>query len=228
MRASGSGLRYCSSCKQTVFDLSALPEKQATALLRRDRGELCVVGTRYARFGSFAFGPRALWAYLRGAVTGRGERHTGHNPGSGWAIYAMLALSLGLAFTGAFMSRGGELLEELHEVFAWAMIAVVATHVAGIIWHTLRHRENIARSMVDGRKLGDPAAAIDSPRAFTALAFLALTGLWAGALYDGFDATTNQVTLPLVGQTIQLGEGEHAERAAHAEHGDHQADDDDD
>ena len=42
MRASGSGRRYCSSCKQTVFDLSALPEKQAKELLRRRRGELCV------------------------------------------------------------------------------------------------------------------------------------------------------------------------------------------
>jgi cytochrome b len=34
-----------------------------------------VVGTRYARFGSFRFGPKALPGYLRGVFQRAGERH---------------------------------------------------------------------------------------------------------------------------------------------------------
>jgi cytochrome b len=182
------------------------------------------VGSRYARFGSFTFGPRALLAYLRGAVSGKGERHTGHNPGSSFAVYAMLGLALGLAVTGAGMSRGGKAFEELHEVLAWAMVAVVGAHVAGIVWHTVRHKDNIALSMVDGHKRGDPAQGIGSSHALVALAFLGLTGLWAGALYSGYDARSSQVTLPLVGKTIQLGEGEKGEK--HGKSGDHGRDHD--
>lgn len=166
------------------------------------------VGSRYARFRSFAFGPRALLDYLRGAFSGRGPRHTGHNPGSSYAVYAMLALALGLAVTGAGMSRWGETFEELHELMAWAMLAVVGAHVAGIVWHTLRHKENIALSMIDGRKQGEPEGAIGSSHALVAIAFLGLTGLWAGALVDGYDARSSQVTLPLIGKIIQLGEDE--------------------
>jgi cytochrome b len=189
------------------------------------------VGSRYARFGSFAFGPRALGGYVRGAFAGKAERrYAGHNPGSAWAAYGMLAIALGLAFTGAFMSSGGELFEEIHEILAWAMIALVGAHVAGMIWHTIRHQENIARSMVDGRKQGDPAAAIGSSHALVGVAFLALTGLWAGALYAGYDAPSSQLTLPLIGKTIKLGEAEEhgeRERGKHEKHDDHDDHDDD-
>lgn len=167
------------------------------------------VGSRYARFGSFAFGPRAVVEYVKGAFSGKAERHMGHNPGSAWAVFVMLGLALGLAFTGAFMGRGGEAFEEVHEVLAWAMIAVVGAHVAGIVWHTIRHKENIAATMIHGQKDGEPSAGIATSHAVVALAFLGLTGLWAGGLYNGYDAARREVTLPLVGKTLKLGEGEH-------------------
>ena len=176
------------------------------------------VGSRYARFRSFAFGPRALLEYVKGALSGKGERHMGHNPGSAFAVFAMLLLSLGLAVTGVFMSRS-EAFEEIHEVLAWAMIVVVGVHVAGIVWHTLRHKENIALSMIDGHKEGEPAAGIGSSHAVVALAFLGLTGLWAGGLYSGYDGTRSEVTLPLVGATMRLGEGEHD--GEHGKKGEH-------
>lgn len=172
------------------------------------------IGSRYARFSSFVFGPRALLDYLRGAFSGKGARHTGHNPGSSVAVYAMLALALGLAVTGAGMSRV-EAFEEVHEVLAWAMVAVVGAHVAGIVWHTFRQKENIALSMVHGHKEGAPTQAIGSSHALVGIAFLGLTGLWAGGLYSGYDAARRQVTLPLVGTTIQLGEGEKGEKQGH-------------
>src|SRR5689334_18298443 len=56
-----------------------------------------LVGSRWARFGSFAFGPGAVIDYFKGIVSGDGKRYPGHNPGASWAIFAMLALSIGLA-----------------------------------------------------------------------------------------------------------------------------------
>jgi len=171
-----------------------------------------VVGTRWARFRSFVVRPRELLAYLRGALAGGGRRYTGHNPGSSIAALLMFAIVLGLAATGVMMGNGGgEAVEEVHELLAWAMVAVIGAHVAGIAWHTLRHRENIALSMVDGRKEAEPSGAIRSARPGAALAFVALTALWTAGLVGGYDGASGRLTLPLTGQTLNVGEGEEHE-----------------
>ncbi len=181
------------------------------------------VGSRHARFRSFDLRPAALAGYLRGALSGKGERRAGHNPANALAAIAMFALVLGLAVTGVGMSTGSEAAEELHEMLAFAMVALVALHVAGVALHTVRHRDNIALGMVDGRKEADPAAAIPKAHALVGLVFVGLTGLWAGGLYDGYDPATHTVTIPLIGKTVQLGEGEeHEEHGEHGEHGEHE------
>lgn len=190
------------------------------------------VGSRYARFGSFAFGASDVIAYLKGTVRGEGKRYLGHNPGSSVAIWAMLALTLGLGISGALMSSN-EALEEVHEVLAYALLTVVVTHVAGVVWHTLRHRENITASMVTGYKEGEPEAAIPSVHPVAAVVFLVLTAAWAALLVQGYDGVTRTVTLPLVGTQLRLGErpevgggdGE-ALGASRAEHGEEDDDDD--
>ena len=110
------------------------------------------------------------------------------------------------------MSTGGEVVEELHELLAYAMVAVVGVHLAGVVWHTIRHRENIARSMVDGLKVAEPDQAIRSSHPVAAVALIVLVGLWTGALVKGYDATTERVTLPIIGTTISLTEGEEPRR----------------
>lgn len=189
------------------------------------------VGSRWSRFASFAFGPAAVLEYVKGTVSGTAKRHVGHNPGSSWAIFAMLALSLGLAVTGANMSTGGELVEELHEILAFTLMAVVGVHVAGVVLHTIRHKENIAASMLSGRKEGAAEDGIAGAHALVGLVFLGLTGAWGYKLAANYDATTNQVTLPVLGKTISLGEDEGREggeggRSEHHE-GDHDDHDDD-
>lgn len=168
------------------------------------------VGSRYAKFGSFVFGPAEVLAYVKGAVSGKGKRYMGHNPGSTMAIYAILGLLVAQVLTGVFMSSG-EVFEELHEVIAWTLLAVVGVHIAGVIWHTVRHKENIALSMVTGRKEGEQKAAIPSARPVVAVVFVALTGLWAGGLYNGYDAAAGEVTLPVIGTKMSIGEGEEHE-----------------
>lgn len=77
-----------------------------------------MIGSKHARFSSFAYGPTAVVQYLKGALLGGARRYAGHNPGSAYAIFAMLALMIGLAATGIMMGRGIESVKEVHEVLA--------------------------------------------------------------------------------------------------------------
>lgn len=184
-------------------------------------------GTRWSRFRSFAVRPKEVLSYVVGVFTGRDRRYAGHTPGSSVAAILMFVIVLGLASTGIMMASGrGEALEGIHELLAWSMAAVVLVHLAGIAWHTLRHRENIAFSMVSGRKEADPADAIRSARPFPALAFVLLTLLFVGGLMSGYDAPRGRVTIPLTGQTLQVVENHgHGGDANGREHSEDEHDD---
>ena len=167
-----------------------------------------VVGTRYARFGSFAFGPSAIIEYSRGVLTGKGMRHIGHNPGSSLAIFLMLAIILGLGTTGFMLGTGNESVKEIHELLSYSMLGVVAVHILGVIIHSVRHRENITASMIHGHKVAEASDAISSARPLIAATFLLIAGLWALGLVRNYNPATQTTTLPLLGTVLQLGENE--------------------
>ncbi|MDX2200064.1 MAG: cytochrome b/b6 domain-containing protein [Phycisphaerae bacterium] len=186
-----------------------------------------LVGTRYARFSNFAFGPAAVGQYMKSALFGGGQRYIGHNPGSAYAIFAMLALMIGLAITGIMLGRGNEGVKETHELLAYAMVVVVITHVAGVVLHMIRHRENIVASMIHGRKRADPAEAIRSSHPALACASLAVVAAWSFDLVRNFDPTTHTTRLPLLGTTLQMGEAEHETAGDHPSENNERHDDDD-
>jgi cytochrome b len=167
-----------------------------------------IVGTRYARFGSFIFGPGAVVEYMKGAMLGGGKRHIGHNPGSAVAIFALLGLVLALAVTGFMMGQGNEGIKEVHEILAWTTVGVVVVHVLGVAFHTIRHRENITASMIHGRKRAEPSDGIASAKPIVAVLFLAIAGGWAFGLVRNYNPATQTTTLPLIGTSLQLGENE--------------------
>ena len=138
-----------------------------------------VVGTRYARFSSFAFAPRRVFDYLKSLLTRTPQHHLGHNPAGAWAIFLMLALALCTGATGyaAYNEIGGEWLAELHEGVANTMLAVVVVHVAGVLLSSLLHGENLVAAMFSGRKLGSPQNGIQHKHwAVAAVLVLAVAG----------------------------------------------------
>ena len=140
-----------------------------------------LVGTRYARFGSFAFGPSKVLAYMKSLLSASPPHYVGHNPAGSWAIYGLLLLGLLAGATGyaTYEELGGEWLEELHEFFSNAMLALVLVHVAGVLVSSRLHHENLVRGMIDGYKHGEPEQGIQRRHWLVGVVLLAVVvGLW--------------------------------------------------
>lgn len=166
------------------------------------------VGTRYARFRSFAFGPDEVTRYMKSAIAGGGKRYVGHNPGSAIAIFALLSLVLAMGVTGVMIGQGNESIKETHETLAWVTVGFVILHVLGVALHSVRHRENITASMIHGKKHAQSAEAINSSRPIAAAVLLLITGALAWTLVRNYNPATQTTTLPLLGTALTLGENE--------------------
>lgn len=125
----------------------------------------------------------------------------------------MMALTVGLAVTGYLMTSGGnkEILEEVHELLANTFVIVAIAYVAGVVLHTLRHRDWIGLSMVNGKKqFIEGQSGIERSHRGVALLFVALVGAFVFHLNRNYDAGTE--SLNLFGSTLQLGEAEDSGR----------------
>lgn len=169
------------------------------------------IGEKHARFSGFNLNPLFLNDYFLGILSGTKKRWSGHNPASSWAAIAMLSLALGLSVTGYLMSTGNkETYEDLHEILANSFIIVVGLHVAGIILHSIRFQDAIGMSMIDGKKeTSESGEAIPTSRRFAAAILIALVISGGLYLYKMFD--TQNRSLSLFGQVLQLGENENEE-----------------
>lgn len=135
------------------------------------------VGSRYARFSQFVRGPAATLSYVGDIAKGRERRFLGHNPAGAAMVVALLVTLSGTAFTGWLMEEPGRAetaarqlqlvapafadddddesespLKEVHETLANAMLLLIALHLGGVALASYRHRENLVRAMVTGRK----------------------------------------------------------------------------
>ncbi len=167
-----------------------------------------LLGTHYARFSSFWYGPRAAWAYLRTVLNGTAARHIGHNPSGSLAIYLLLLLTLVVGFSGYFTLGTEEqqgllagatsllqsrMFKKLHELSAMLMLLLVFGHLAGVVVESVLHRENLARSMITGTKLAQADAPVASARRGVAgLLLLLMLGFAGGWFYYAIDAPLDQ------------------------------------
>lgn len=140
-----------------------------------------VLGTRYARFGSFVRRPGAVGRYLKTMVAGKPPRYIGHNPAGGVAIVLMLLAGALIVATGyaVYNDIGGDWVGELHEGAGNAMLLLVGVHLAGVALASYMHRENLPRAMLTGTKQGKPSEGIARAWWSVALALLlAVAAFW--------------------------------------------------
>lgn len=133
-----------------------------------------VFGGRWSRFSSFLYRPGNVIRYLRGRS--HPDHLVGHNPMGAVSVFALLALLLGQVVTGLFsddevsssgpLSRliGSSLVSQLtyyHKgIGQWLIYALVALHVAAILYHLFVRKDNLIRPMIHGDKvLEQPALA---------------------------------------------------------------------
>jgi cytochrome b len=134
-------------------------------------------GSRYARFRSFLFKPAEIAAYVVALAKRKPAHYVGHNPAGSVAVFALLALGIASGVTGVvvFQDVGGDALEELHEVVSYAMLGIVALHIAGVLVSSLLHRENLVRAMITGRKPARANEGIRRSHAWMGVIIVALT-----------------------------------------------------
>jgi cytochrome b len=185
-----------------------------TVLLRLVWG---FIGTKYARFSSFALHPTNLIRYVKGIVRGDKRRWAGHNPASSWATVVMMIFALGLGVTGYLMAHGQkQSFEDIHELLANGFLTVAILHVAGVLRHARQHRDGITLAMMDGQKTDlDSMAGVPSSRPLTALLFVALVASFSTYLLKNYDSQ-NQ-SLQFLGSTWQLGESDKGTEGAESD-----------
>ena len=115
-----------------------------------------LIGPRRARFADFVKPPAQVLAYLRAALAGRAGRCLGHNPAGGLMIVALLVMLALSCLSGWLMTTdafwGSAIMEEVHEGVVNLTLLLIPLHVAGVVFSSLAHKENLVRAMLTGKK----------------------------------------------------------------------------
>lgn len=194
---------------------------------------LFVVGSRPVNLQGLLVALKGVPAYLRGFFGRKTEAGAGHNP-MAWAVYLlMFGLLVGSVLTGVNMRDGW--IEDIHGFFAWSLLAMIVAHLLGLALHTFRYRENIALSMVTGRKKVPEGAGLKSQRPLLGLAVLAVCAVFIVQLLANYQMGTGQVEIPWIQKTVLLGEqheggnksedDDHGKQESGEEHESHDHDD---
>jgi cytochrome b len=115
-----------------------------------------VLGTPYARFSQFVRDPATVLRYLSAMLSGREARYIGHNPAGGAMVIVLIAAMGSTALTGWLMTTdayfGVAWVEAAHSLAAHGLLLLVFFHISGVALASFRHRENLVRAMITGRK----------------------------------------------------------------------------
>jgi cytochrome b len=133
-------------------------------------------GNEYAQFKNFLCSPALSFSYLKEVLAKKSKRYIGHNP-AGSAMIVLLLVSLffttftGLCvyaadqnaglFAGIISAENEKLWEEVHEFFANLSVFLVLIHIAGVVFESILHKENLGRAMVTGEKRSEDTSADD-------------------------------------------------------------------
>jgi cytochrome b len=138
-----------------------------------------LIGTRYARFSQFLKSPKAVIDHFMAMLRGHPHHDVGHNPAGGLVMFALMLLILLIGLTGYLSVKEflGDFTSEAHEVVANVVLGLVIIHIIAAIGMSLIEKQNLVRSMVNGKKQGMPEQGIRYPQ------YLIGSCIFLGALY---------------------------------------------
>ncbi|RZI41812.1 cytochrome B [Herbaspirillum sp. HC18] len=154
-----------------------------------------LVGTRYARFSGFIYGPSAILDYIR-----TGKNHLlGHNPLGSLSVFSLLAVVLAQAATGLFsnddIANDGPLVKfiskDLSDRITWfhkevsgtAIYVLVGLHLLAVAFYLFWKKQNLVRPMITGDLEVDVEAPAANDSWAMRLLALALFAASAGGVY---------------------------------------------
>lgn len=113
-------------------------------------------GNDYARLSQFLRGPSETWRHAMAMWQLAEPRHIGHNPLGGWMIVTLWLCVLCVRASGWLYTTdafwGEAWLNQFHLIASWLLLALIVLHLSGVLWSSLRHRENLVRAMITGNK----------------------------------------------------------------------------
>lgn len=157
-----------------------------------------LMGGRWSRFTSFVYAPGAVWRYLRGQSRPDEHHEVGHNPLGSLSVFALLGVLAAQVATGlvaddeiasvgplnrfASGALAGRATHWHKDYGQWLLLALVALHVAAIVYYLLRSRTNLVRPMIVGDKPLPPGTPASADTAATRGVALLLAALCAGGV----------------------------------------------
>jgi cytochrome b len=152
-----------------------------------------LVGGRWSRFASFIYAPGTVLRYLRGQSRVDEHHDVGHNPLGSFSVFALLGFLALQVATGLvaddeianvgplnrFVSSSvASQATHWHKDYGqWILLALVALHIAAILYYLLGKKSNLVRPMIVGDKAlpaGTPAAVDNGATRLLALVLAAL------------------------------------------------------
>ncbi len=152
-----------------------------------------LVGGRWSRFTSFIYAPGTVLRYLRGRARPQEHLDVGHSPTGAASVFALLGLLIVQLGTGLVaddeIANQGPLnrfassdtvvqATSWHKSWGqWLLLALIALHVAAILFYLLKKRINLVRPMINGDKPLPPqtsASADGVPQRLLAAVLVAL------------------------------------------------------
>lgn len=155
-----------------------------------------LLGPAQVRLSAWAGRLRGLGPFIESLRAGRLNGQAGLNVVQALAVVcllALLALSAASGYT-LYEELTGEWMEDVHEVLGNAALAVVGLHVALVLAASALRRQNLALTMVTGRKPGPGPDLVKHNRA--PLAALVLACVLAGWAWQWQNAPATEATQP--------------------------------
>lgn len=138
-------------------------------------------GPRHARLSALWRKLQGLPQWIQGLKAGAPNWRLGQNLLLAVGVVALLALIVPLTLSGigTYNEWTGEWLEEVHEFFGNALLAVVLAHIALIVGLSVLRRQNQVMPMVTGRVAGKGPDLLKSNHVVVAALLLAaVLGYW--------------------------------------------------